>query len=176
MTINKVIERVSRLKPNAVEDRDIASWILQLDGQLYHELKMPEMVPISTYPDLLPEAAEEAQELPNANPSGPLEPQEIPATELLVPFRRPLKWPEDGDVELVVPAPYDGLYELYAVAKIEFYQREYSNYNNTILLYLEAVTEFRRDYRRNHHPQAWYIDTGGGGRDDVSPADPLHFQ
>lgn len=41
-TINEVIEQVSRLSPGAVEDRDIARWLLDLDGRLFRELHMPE--------------------------------------------------------------------------------------------------------------------------------------
>lgn len=40
-TINEVIEQVSRLSPGAVEDRDVARWLLELDGKLFHELGMP---------------------------------------------------------------------------------------------------------------------------------------
>lgn len=41
MTINQVIEQVSRLSPGAVQDRDIARWLLDLDGKLFRELHMP---------------------------------------------------------------------------------------------------------------------------------------
>ena len=44
MTINQVIEKVSRLSPGAVEDRDIADWILELDQKMFLELHMPETV------------------------------------------------------------------------------------------------------------------------------------
>ena len=42
MTINKVIETLFRLKPNAVQDQDVADWLINLDGRLFAELKMPE--------------------------------------------------------------------------------------------------------------------------------------
>lgn len=42
MTINLAIEQVSRLAPGAVEDRDLAGWLLDLDGKLFRELHMPE--------------------------------------------------------------------------------------------------------------------------------------
>ena len=42
MTINQVIEQVNRLSPGALEDRDLAGWLLELDGKLFRELHMPE--------------------------------------------------------------------------------------------------------------------------------------
>lgn len=169
MTINEVLERVSRLKPNAVEDRDVAFWLLRLDEQLFKELHMPKLVPISTYPDLVPDQKTE-QDSDNEESTD----SKIPSAELLVEFRRPKEWPRDKDIPLVAKAPYDYLYVLYATAMIEFFNREYNNYNNTILLYQQAVTEFRRAYRRTHHPEPKYIDTGGGINHYVPSADPLH--
>ncbi len=114
-TINKVLETLSRLKPNTVKDEDIARWLLELDGQLFKELYMPE--------DTI----------------------------------RPQKWPEDGDLELTASAPYDCLYEYYTLAQIEFYQREYGNYNNTMELFNDALDNYRRAYRRDHLPPEIYI-------------------
>lgn len=108
MTINKVIETLGRLKPSAVQDQDIAAWLLQLDGQLFYELQMPENTV------------------------------------------RPRTWPEDGDVALCAPAPYDGFYLHYAQAMVEFARREYGEYNNSISLFNEAVWSFRRAWRREH--------------------------
>ena len=85
MTIEKVLEQLGRLKPNTVYDEDVARWLLELDGQLFHELRMPAQLD------------------------------------------RPLRWPEDQSKTLVAAAPYDGLYLLYAQAKIEFSQREYGS-------------------------------------------------
>lgn len=114
MTINQVIEQVSRLSPGAVEDRDIAGWILALDGRLFTQLQMPEK-------------------------------------------ERPKAWPKDGDVPLVVPPPYDGLYLLFAQLKMEFYRKDYEEYNNTAVAYNDAVNEFRKAYRREHPPEPEYI-------------------
>ena len=107
-TMNGIIEKVSRLKPNAVDDRDIAAWIAELDARLMLELDAPEKM---------------AKE-----------------------------WPEDGDEQLMADEPYDELYAFYAVAMIEFYQRAYSNYNNTLAMFNDRVADFRRYYRRTHRP------------------------
>ena len=114
MTTNEAIERVARLKPNAVRDGDIADWILDLNGRLLTELHI------------------EQEDAPRI-------------------------WPEDGDKELLAAEPYAELYVFYAVAMIEFYQREYSNYNNSIILFNDRMADFRRWWRRNHLPD----ETGG---------------
>ena len=37
-SINTVIERVRRTKPNAIEEKDQARWLLTLDGRVYEEV------------------------------------------------------------------------------------------------------------------------------------------
>ena len=110
MTTNEAIERVARLKPNAVRDGDIADWILDLNGRLLTELHI------------------EQEDAPRI-------------------------WPEDGDKELLATEPYAELYVFYAVAMIEFYQREYSNYNNTIVMFNDRMADYRRWYRRENCPE-----------------------
>lgn len=114
MTTNEAIDRVSRLKPNAVQDSDIARWIMELNGRLIAELHMGD--------------AEQTA-----------------------------SWPEDADVPLAATGQWAELYIFYAVAMIEFYQREYANYNNSIIMFNDRVADFRRWYRRTNMP------TGGGG-------------
>ena len=65
----------------------------------------------------------------------------------------PGNWPEDGDWELIVPAPYDNLYDLYLTAMLEYWMREYDGYNNTVGLFTEAYDEFRSRWRRDHRPK-----------------------
>lgn len=115
-TVNTILERVARLKPNMIDDRDAARWIMDLNDRLIRELHMPL------------------------------------CTE------RPRRWPEDGGVPLVATGPYDELYVFYAVAMIEFYQREYGNYNNSIIQFNDRCADFRRAYRRGHmyRPQQSY--------------------
>ena len=61
-------------------------------------------------------------------------------------------YPEDGDVPLLVPAPYDNLYSLYLMAQIDFHNREGENYNNSALAFNQAMDEFKKDYHRTHIP------------------------
>lgn len=44
-----------------------------------------------------------------------------------LPEEPPKEWPEDGDKPLLVSSPYDGLYDLYLMAKMEFSLREYKS-------------------------------------------------
>lgn len=113
MTTSEAIERVARMKPNAVRDSDIADWILDLNTRLVLELNAEAETPQS--------------------------------------------WPEDGDVALFAEGAYAELYVFYAVAMIEYYQREYANYNNSIILFNDRMADFRRYWRRNHLPE----ETGG---------------
>ena len=92
-----------------------------------------------------------------------LHPQDDPnrlIRELHMPLctERPRKWPEDGGIPLVATGPYDELYVFYAVAMIEFYQREYGNYNNSMIQFNDRCADFRRAYRRGHpyRPQRTY--------------------
>lgn len=113
-SVNEVIERVGRLKPNAIEDEDKARWLMELDGRTYQDLTKGEA------------------------------PEKTP----------PQTWPEDGDKELLAPPPYDNMYDLYLTAMIEFYMREYNNYNNTVGLFNQAMEEFRARWRQDHPPRA----------------------
>lgn len=136
MTINSVIETVSRLKPGAVEDRDMARWLLDLDGRLRQRL-----LPMEDKPEEGPEAPAEAEAEPEGEDAGDGE-QSGP----------PMSWPEDGDKPLFAPVEYGELYVFYVIAMVEFYTREYGSYNNTIILFNDRLSDFLRAWRRDHRP------------------------
>ena len=60
--------------------------------------------------------------------------------------------PDDADKELLVPHPYDDLYGLYVAAMIDFYNKEYNHYNNSMLMFAERMDQFKAWYIRNHNP------------------------
>ena len=62
----------------------------------------------------------------------------------------PYSYPEDMDKELVVPFPFDDLYELYIESMIDYYNREYGNYNNSAMMFEAQFTEYKKDYIRKH--------------------------
>lgn len=65
----------------------------------------------------------------------------------------PKRWPEDGDKPLLVLEPRDNVYDLYLTAMIQFYMREYSDYNNTVDQFTKAYQDYRAWYRRTHKPK-----------------------
>ena len=61
-------------------------------------------------------------------------------------------FPEDGEKELLVKAPYDNIYELYLIAMSDFFSGEMANYNASAVLFQQAYSEFRKNYLRNNLP------------------------
>lgn len=59
---------------------------------------------------------------------------------------------EEWDVELLAVAPYDNIYMLYVLAMMDFYNEEYGNYSNSMVLFNTAMEEYRKWYRRTHLP------------------------
>ena len=58
------------------------------------------------------------------------------------------------DLPLLVGSPYDRLYDLYLMAQIDFYNREYDNYNNSVTAFNAVLDEWRQKYHRDHLPLA----------------------
>ncbi|MEG1926693.1 MAG: hypothetical protein RR415_13210 [Ruthenibacterium sp.] len=56
-SINEVIERTGRARPDALDDETKAGWLIELDGKLYrelvlrHEATMPRPEPPTKYPE-----------------------------------------------------------------------------------------------------------------------------
>ena len=59
-------------------------------------------------------------------------------------------YPEDMDKELLVSAPFEDLYELYVESMIDYYNREYGNYNNSAMMFESQFTEYKKAYIREH--------------------------
>ena len=62
------------------------------------------------------------------------------------------RFPEDGEKELLVKAPYDNIYELYLIAMSDFFSGELGNYSASASLFEQAYLEFRKNYIRNNIP------------------------
>ena len=54
------------------------------------------------------------------------------------------------DKELLIAFPFDNLYELYVESMIDYYNREYGNYNNSAMLFEARYTEYKKDYIRKN--------------------------
>lgn len=63
-------------------------------------------------------------------------------------------FPEDMDTQLLIPHPYEGIYALYLEAQIDLHNKDYEDYNNTILVYTAKLEEFKRAYIREHRPKS----------------------
>ena len=53
-TVNEVMERVDRVKPNAFEEPCMAGWLMELDGRVYEELTKadaPDALPPGKWPE-----------------------------------------------------------------------------------------------------------------------------
>lgn len=64
------------------------------------------------------------------------------------------KYPDDGDKELLVPAPFDGVYAFYVEAMIDYHNREYQNYNNSLTMFNNRFDEYRKAYIRENKPKS----------------------
>ena len=53
-SMNEVMERVKRTKPNAIDEKDQARWLLTLDRRVYEEVTkadVPENLPVKSWPE-----------------------------------------------------------------------------------------------------------------------------
>lgn len=61
-------------------------------------------------------------------------------------------YPEDSDRELLIPAPYDGVYLYYLQAMLDYQNREYGNYANTMSMFNAAMDQYEKYLRRTNLP------------------------
>lgn len=151
-SINEVLERVNRARPDALDDKTKAGWLIELDGKLYREvilrhrltsgaeLKGPAgACPVCGATEGL--AWDRMMDSSRCTACGWTDLPEVVG-----------QFPEDGDKPLLVGAPYDNLYDLYVMAQVDFYNREADNYNNSALAFNTALDEYKKDYHRSHAP------------------------
>ena len=62
-------------------------------------------------------------------------------------------YPDDADTELLVPYPFDDIYSLYMQAKIDFYNKDYNDYNNAAAVFQERFDEHKKAYIRENMPK-----------------------
>lgn len=59
-------------------------------------------------------------------------------------------YPDDMDKKLLIPAPFDDCYTLFLEAKIDYYNREYDNYNNSAMMFEAQFSEYKKAYIREN--------------------------
>lgn len=67
----------------------------------------------------------------------------------------PYNYPKDLDTELLVPAPFDGIYELYIMSKIDFHNQEWGKYNNTATAFHSLFDDYKKAYIRENMPKSY---------------------
>lgn len=69
---------------------------------------------------------------------------------LLIPLDELVK-PETMSDELIVPYPYDSIYNFWLQAMVDFHNGEYDRYDNTYAMFNEKWKEYAR-WRTTHYP------------------------
>lgn len=62
-------------------------------------------------------------------------------------------YPKDMDSQLLLPHPFDSLYALYLEAQIDLHNKDYEDYNNTIMVFNAKFEEYKKAYIREHRPK-----------------------
>ena len=63
--------------------------------------------------------------------------------------------PEDLEIDLLVPAPYDEMYLRWLEAMIDYHNSEDDRYNNAIILFNNAYEGYKTHYTRTHMPKSY---------------------
>ena len=59
----------------------------------------------------------------------------------------------EQDTELLVPAPFDEMYQRWLEAMIDYNNHEYDSYNNAIILFNKAYDDYKNQYTRTYMPK-----------------------
>jgi hypothetical protein len=57
-------------------------------------------------------------------------------------------WGTDADTALLVKHPYNDIYEFYVEAMIDYYNKEISSYENSMMMFNNAFDEYSNYYKR----------------------------
>lgn len=62
---------------------------------------------------------------------------------------------DNEETELIARPPFDVLYGYYLESRIDLYNKETNNFNNTITLYNNAYAAYAAWYDKNHMPRSY---------------------
>lgn len=62
----------------------------------------------------------------------------------------PYAYPDDMNKELVIEYPFDDVYCLYLASMVDFYNKEYGEYNNSAAMFDYRFTDYKKAYIREH--------------------------
>lgn len=129
MQIDEIIARVDSLEPNQYDKETKLSWISQLDGKIFAEI-------------ILTHDGAPARLLEHSNKD------DDTGQLIYMPY-------ESGNEEPIAGPPYgEDMYCYYLEAMIALHNMETSKYNQQMLAYNNAYTEFSNWYNRTHRPCA----------------------
>lgn len=63
------------------------------------------------------------------------------------------EYPKDMDTKLLIPEPYERVYELYMEAMIALAYRDYHGYNNVITVFDALFSKYKKEYIRENRPE-----------------------
>lgn len=145
MTIEKVIDRADRLRPNQYTDSEKIQWLSELDNQVYSEvLLMAEKN--WEYRKVKEEITDDEGNL--------IEVKEYIDKTTQVPA---ITWePYDEttplETELLIDDIYADAYVNYLISKFDLYNREAAAYNNSALIFNTQYQNYINWYRANNMP------------------------
>lgn len=127
MTVMEALNRVDALKPNNYTNSEKIQWLSTLDGLIKTKI-------IDTH-------------------EGDHRHRHRPGNGESISFEA---YDEYNDLtkEMLVPAPYDEIYILWLVAKIDLSNGEYTKYNNSATAYNNVYNDFAKFYNRTHMPKS----------------------
>ena len=136
MTPNKAVEIVDRVKPNSYSEEDKLRWIDELDGMVKRLVfKWDEKY---------------LKGIETQYKNGQIKEKEY--NEIMSKAKE-YSYPEDMDKELLIPAPFENVYPLFIEAQIDFHNREYDHYNNSLMMFDGLYTEYKKAYIRENRPR-----------------------
>lgn len=82
----------------------------------------------------------------------------------------PYTYPDDMDKELIIEAPFDDVYSFYLESMIDYYNREYANYNNSAMMFESRFSEYKKAVIRGEIEPT--IDAGDIEQEEIPPVIP----
>lgn len=153
MTINEAIARSDELRLNALEPRQKAAWLEELEGQLEEWIR-PGTRGLTTERSGRIAGLQGRQTA--CEVGGVRSPSDHPDVQLDSPGDKEQGqggcWPEEDPV-LLLSGPYEELYVLYLICKIDYYNQDLELCANDMTQYNQVMSEARAWWRRNHRPR-----------------------
>lgn len=147
MTIEKVIDRADRLRPNQFSNTEKVLWLSELDNQVYQEvlLMAEENWKYKTFVENIED--EEGHII---------ETKEVVDFNTVVPAFEFEGYDETTplDTPLLIDDMYANTYVDYLISKYDYANREYGAYNNSALVFNSQYQNYTTWYRRTHKPRA----------------------